>query len=1463
MRVKNYLGLKNKWITLFFLSICFIGNAQTPDASNTLYVNINVVGGTGDGSSWANAIPQLSDAMKYARAQFIADATVYDATSLKIYVAKGTYKPMYSPQNSMYTQDDGMNNAFVIVKNVQIYGGFDPNNGIDDLTDTRIFDENGSILSGDIGNSPLYEYDDAYHVVISAGAVGTALLDGFTIRDAFMDYLGSNLTITVNTYPVYRARGAIYNVLSSPIFANCIITDNRKWVAGGMYNYYQSSPTITNCTFKSNYTYYTEGGAIYNYYQSSPTITNCSFTNNAAIKGGAIYNENNSSPVISNCSFTINAANEGGAIYNEASSPVIINTLFANNEASHIGSPTNGSAIYNEGASSPSLTNVTIANNTGLNAIYSEAGSTLVVNSIIYGTILGTYTPQYSLIEGNAGGTNGNLDGTVITKDDVFTNASGGDYTLFPCSAVADKGSNSLFTGLNGSTKDLAGNARVYDFSGGGIIDLGAYESQPIVPDANGNVYVTTTGAGTRNGNSWSNATSKLQCAIDAVGAQKVLVSTGNYNVGSSSYVMKNNVEIYGGFDPANGIDDLSDTRILPNPVANTEGSVLNGLNTRPLIWNFNNGVNSSAVLDGFTLKNGHSVNGGAIHSRSVSPTFRNLWIKNNTASADGGAIYNENSVSSVISNVTIENNTASYGSGMFNKNGSSPTLNNVIIRNNTANNDGGAMYNDVSASPLMTNVTITGNTAKNGAGIYNRTNSAPVLVNTLIANNTANTNGGAIRNEATSSPTLTNVTIANNSGSNAIYATDGNTTLNNSIVFGTASASYTAQNSLIEGNAGGTNGNLNGTTVTKADVFTDNANKDYTLKSTAVAVDAGNNTLFAGLNASTKDLAGNARVYNFATAGVIDLGALESNYVRIFPDANGIMYVRENYNGNGASWEHATGSLQGAIDGTGTQKVFVANGNYNAPTNSFVMKNNVEIYGSFDPDNNIKTLSDSRNMPSLSHGGSILNGQNARRVVFNNFTSGSPLNATAVLDGFTISSGNSTFGSGMYNVYAGPTLRNLVVKNNTATTSGGGIATEYASPTLTNVIISGNAVTTTGAGRGGGMYNYQSNITLQNVIIDNNTVSTTTQNGFGGGMYNVNNAPTFTNVSITNNAVISSSATAVGGGMFNNNTTPTLTNVTIANNRANVGGGITNQSTTISIYNSIFWGNQRSGSTSVAGADIQNGTVTLKNSITQVFTTGNATDNNLVGIDPLFVSPTDFRPQEISPAVDGGDNSFFVGLDASTLDLAGNARVYNFAGGGIIDMGAYEIGAKISPLPITLTSFSGSCDDNGIQLSWTTASESNVSHFEIYRSRNGQNWEEVSEIVAVGNSSTSNSYQAIDAKGIETMYYKLRSVDNDGSYQDFNPISIMCNNVNENTWNIYPVPVKNELFVQTQAEQNGVYTLFITDVFGKLVYEKQIDVEVGTNRFAIKTNDLENGTYIIYLNDGITTKLRKFVKVD
>src|SRR5690606_40064156 len=149
-------------------------------------------------------------------------------------------------------------------------------------------------------------------------------------------------------------------------------------------------------------------------------------------------------------------------------------------------------------------------------------------------------------------------------------------------------------------------------------------------PDANGIVYVTPTGTG--DGHDWSHATGNLQVAINS-GATKVFVAVDNYDVPSpNSFVMKDGVAIYGGFDPGGGITDLDDARILPNHGV-SEGSVLNGKNERPVIWNYDNGLTAATVLDGFTITAGYSAASDAgIYNHYDSPTLSNLAMADNHA---------------------------------------------------------------------------------------------------------------------------------------------------------------------------------------------------------------------------------------------------------------------------------------------------------------------------------------------------------------------------------------------------------------------------------------------------------------------------------------------------------------------------------------------------------------------------------------------------------------------------------------------------------------------------------------------------------------------------------------------------------------------------------------------------------------------------------------------------------------
>ena len=187
----------------------------------------------------------------------------------------------------------------------------------------------------------------------------------------------------------------------------------------------------------------------------------------------------------------------------------------------------------------------------------------------------GTFTLKNSITQNYSNGVA--ADNNKVNVNPLFVNMSG-SYALQLISPAIGAGSNALYTGLNGTTKDLAGNPRLSSQT----IDIGAYEYQLNITPVSGIVYVKPSPAGNGSGSSWTNATNLLQDAIDGTDVQKVLIAVGNYNVGSNSFIMKNGMEIYGGFNPVGNTTDW-DIRNLPNKGMG-DGSVLNGLNTRPLI---------------------------------------------------------------------------------------------------------------------------------------------------------------------------------------------------------------------------------------------------------------------------------------------------------------------------------------------------------------------------------------------------------------------------------------------------------------------------------------------------------------------------------------------------------------------------------------------------------------------------------------------------------------------------------------------------------------------------------------------------------------------------------------------------------------------------------------------------------------------------------------------------------------
>ncbi len=1209
----------------------------TPDVNNIVYVNKTATrNGTGD--SWANAIPELADALVWAN----NNKTNFSTTPLQIWVASGTYKPLYSPEDGAnFGTDQSRKNAFLLVNNVQVYGGFA---GTEIALSDRDLSLTANIatLSGDFDNDDIItgsgrslsiteNETNAVHVILSAGDVGMALIDGFTVTGGNANLSGGYFSVN-NVVTSLDAGGGMINSSSSPTIKNITFTENSGDFAGGMYNN-NSFPSIFNSTFSRN-----SSGGMQNS-ESSPNIKNTVFIdNNNGNDGGGIANFDSSSPTIINTSFIGNFSTRGGGIFNYLnSSPVIINTTFSENST---GVPY-GDAIENQ-ASYPKI-----------------------YNSIVWGDIRNsTSTPDIknSIVKGSSDTANGNIDSTGLTAEDIFNKSDNGDFSLNPFGPAINVGDNNLYAGTLATEKDLTGNNRLFaGLPDPDVIDLGAYELQgePLkITPTDGILYVNKTATGNKTGDSWVNAIPELADALVwskqneetswASTPLKIYVAKGIYkplyspedgaNFGTNqgrdnSFSMVKNVQVYGGFDPNNNINTLNDERILPS--SGNDGTILSADVNEDDGSDFaNNSENlirvvvcsgevGEAILNGFTIRGANGENNNNI-TVNGNPIYQ----------CSGAGIYNSIS-SAVYENLLLQGNfNTESGGGIFSYQ-SSPKLRNIIFKNNKAK-DGGAIASQDNSNPILTNVTFIGNTAtNNGGAIYNVTNSSPTFVNSTVVNNTDTNGANGMHNADNSTPN--------------VY---------NSIVWDGIVGSYQAENSIIEGSSDSAGNNIDATDLSAADIFTDPANGNYSLLPISPAVNTGDNSFYTtagGDLVNDVDLADNPRIYDGSPeTDIIDMGAyeLQAEYIApINPDANNIIYVNKTATGDqsGNSWANAIPELADALVWVHNNKtnfttipvqIWVAGGTYKplysareganfaseTKDNAFLMVNNVQLYGGFAATETTladRDLSLTVNKTTLSGDIGALNDNtdNANNVVVSSGAVGS-----ARLDGFTVSDGSAN-DSRSFSIND-TDIRRFV---------GGGMFNRNSSPTITNITFIGNRA-----------------------------------KYYGGGMFNLNSSPTITNTTFISNSAISTNGK--GGGMFNNNgSSSTITNTTFSGNTATDGSDMFNQDNSNPIVNNTI----------ITGTVINdNATPVYKNSIIadkSYDNDGNETSTNLTVTD-IFKDPAngDFSLLSSGPAFNSGSNDLYTDAGGdleNDLDLAGNSRLYDgVSATDIIDIGAYEL---------------------------------------------------------------------------------------------------------------------------------------------------------------------------------------------
>lgn len=170
------------------------------------------------------------------------------------------------------------------------------------------------------------------------------------------------------------------------------------------------------------------------------------------------------------------------------------------------------------------------------------------------------------------------------------------------------------------------------------------------------------------------------------------------------------------------------------------------------------------------------------------------------------------------------------------------------------------------------------------------------------------------------------------------------------------------------------------------------------------------------------------------------------------------------------------------------------------------------------------------------------------------------------------------------------------------------------------------------------------------------------------------------------------------------------------------------------------------------------------------------------------------------------------------------------------------------SALPVKLTNFSASCDDI-VSINWTTATEQNSDYFVLEKSRDGESWFYVESQQAAGNSNSTINYRLSDENNWNSVtYYRLKQVDFDGKEEIYGPISVLCDGDKSNM-KIYPNPNNGTFTIEVSSgESYSDVQLLLTDITGKIVTSKKVDISNGTTQVLMNDLDLRKGSYLVWL---------------
>ncbi len=186
--------------------------------------------------------------------------------------------------------------------------------------------------------------------------------------------------------------------------------------------------------------------------------------------------------------------------------------------------------------------------------------------------------------------------------------------------------------------------------------------------------------------------------------------------------------------------------------------------------------------------------------------------------------------------------------------------------------------------------------------------------------------------------------------------------------------------------------------------------------------------------------------------------------------------------------------------------------------------------------------------------------------------------------------------------------------------------------------------------------------------------------------------------------------------------------------------------------------------------------------------------------------------------------------------------------------------------LPVKLSAFKVTNENNKAVLNWATQSEENIAYFSIQKSNTGNDFKEIAKVQASGNSSSARSYNFTDhasSAADKFYYYMLEIVDKDGK-KEFSLVNLYRNKTNTYSLIMFmspnPVSTSGHLMLKFNAEEAGKMDVKIVNAEGKYLMQTSMDATEGVNNGHLMLGNISAGIYSVIFNLNGTKEVHKLI---